>query len=408
MATMGDPKKPLLECKGYCELRNSVVFPNNRGQGMRMEGSGTGHIENNVFYRTYVGLLLGNRGIVVHNAMFDVQPGNCGIVFYSDIHTTSSGIVVKGGGGFNLVLKDNAVAGGPSVGISFIKGNRMHRNNWANNTVHSTDLGIIVKGALNGNPATDRGVLQSFVVWNVRDIGVWVYTSGNEPTIEGGIIANAKIGMLVTGLGPDPTEHLVSLNRINILNTGFIGRTRVNPICGDQTALKLPVIASKGGSITPGQCGPAGGGWHFGIYGPTHPVGSEPAIGGEVRVTGCSFLGYKSDSCGRATVLETLMMGAMNSSDAIPPLFFSRTTIDADSRTHLATLHPPLRQWITTTKCVAMDCDGPKHVIIHDLDGTLTGLGEDSSVLARAEFMHQMRADPTKCVLSFMRPPTQL
>ena len=46
-----------------------------------------------------------------------------------------------------------------------------------------------------------------------------------------------------------------------------------------------------------------------------------------------------------------------------------------------------------------MDCDGPKHVMIHDLDGGLTGLGPDSSVHARAEFMNTRRADATKYTL---------
>ena len=34
-----------------------------------------------------------------------------------------------------------------------------------------------------------------------------------------------------------------------------------------------------------------------------------------------------------------------------------------------------------------MDCDGPKHVMIHDLDGSFLGLGHDASILARAEYM---------------------
>ena len=70
-----------------------------------------------------------------------------------------------------------------------------------------------------------------------------------------------------------------------------------------------------------------------------------------------------------------------------------------------------------------MDCDGPKKVltillylpyllyvlyslyllhllyskvIIHDMDGSLMGLGPDASILARAEFMHQTRKDPSE------------
>ena len=35
-------------------------------------------------------------------------------------------------------------------------------------------------------------------------------------------------------------------------------------------------------------------------------------------------------------------------------------------------------------------------MLIHDLDGSLTGLGPDASILARAEFMHQTRADPSE------------
>ena len=47
-------------------------------------------------------------------------------------------------------------------------------------------------------------------------------------------------------------------------------------------------------------------------------------------------------------------------------------------------------------RCVVMDCDGPKKVMIHDLDGSTTGRGADSSVLARAEFMNERRANPSK------------
>ena len=43
-----------------------------------------------------------------------------------------------------------------------------------------------------------------------------------------------------------------------------------------------------------------------------------------------------------------------------------------------------------------MDCDGPKHVLIHDLDGTLIGQGAGSSIIARAEMMNEYRADSSQ------------
>ena len=36
-------------------------------------------------------------------------------------------------------------------------------------------------------------------------------------------------------------------------------------------------------------------------------------------------------------------------------------------------LHFEVCEWIEPRKCIVMDCDGPKHVVIHDLDGSLTG-----------------------------------
>ena len=110
-----------------------------------------------------------------------------------------------------------------------------------------------------------------------------------------------------------------------------------------------------------------------------------------------------ASSCGKSRVLQTLMKGdgvndpaGQQSSDDVPPIFFSDISIDGPSRTNLAYLPPPHRSWIVPTRCVAMDCDGPKHALIHDLDGSLTGLGADASILARAEFMHQTRADPSE------------
>ena len=35
-------------------------------------------------------------------------------------------------------------------------------------------------------------------------------------------------------------------------------------------------------------------------------------------------------------------------------------------------------------------------MLIRDLDGSLLGLGPDASILARAEFMHQTRSDPSE------------
>ena len=92
-----------------------------------------------------------------------------------------------------------------------------------------------------------------------------------------------------------------------------------------------------------------------------HPTGSNPAMAGEVRVKDVTFYRFK-DHCGHSShVLKTTQEGGMDSSDAVPPHFFSQITLDSASRQTLALLLPPKREWITQSKCVVMDCDGPKH-----------------------------------------------
>lgn len=185
------------------------------------------------------------------------------------------------------------------------------------------------------------------------------------------------------------------MQTVTVENSLFVGRSDGNPSCFRQVGILLPVSASQGYGISPHTCGPLGGSYLRGFYGPEHPTGSNPTIATEVRVTSTTFRNFRFN-CGESFVLETTMRGGTDSHDVVPPLFFSKITIDGASRFNLAHLPPPDKKWIKSTKCVVMDCDGPKHVLIHDLDGTLTGLGPDASVLARAEFMNKLRDDDSK------------
>ena len=118
------------------------------------------------------------------------------------------------------------------------------------------------------------------------------------------------------------------------------------------------------------------------------------------------YLDATAVGCGSSTLLTPLQGGGMNSSDVVHPVFFSGTTIDQDTRSNLAYLPPPQQSWIMPSKCVAMDCDGLKHVLLHDLDGSLTGLGPHASITSRAEFMHERRADTSK--FTFYNIPTKM
>lgn len=49
--------------------------------------------------------------------------------------------------------------------------------------------------------------------------------------------------------------------------------------------------------------------------------------------------------------------------------------------------------WINPSDCIDMDCDGAKHVLIKDLDGTLTG-ASGGSVISKAEY--EWNGDPRR------------
>ena len=380
---------PIVRCRGYCDVRSSVIIPR-RGHAIE---AFSGYFENNVMWESFVGYRVGGTAAVINNVIFGAtsDPGN--EADPGDLADSDTGIQGLDCG-WSMTIIGNAVAGaeGPCIGFSNFC---MFASRFGNNSVHGGAIGFGVKGSVFSRPNEGYGVIQSLTIWRIRIIGIWGYSKSNAPRISNVKIADSSVGFFWGNIGPDSEKHAVKVQSIIIADSLFLGRSINNPLCASQTGILLPVFATQGYSISPGVCGPLGGHWTKGIYGMEHPTGSNPALAGEVRVTGVTFQRF-FDNCGSSTVLMTTMRGGMESSDAVPPHFFSKSTIDAQSRANLALLPNPKQEWIAPSKCVVMDCDGPKHVILHDLDGTLTGLGPDSSIQGRAEYMNELRADTTK------------
>ena len=78
-------------------------------------------------------------------------------------------------------------------------------------------------------------------------------------------------------------------------------------------------------------------------------------------------------------------------SDGQHPHHFEQITLDATSQNSLIKLHKPSEGWIVLDDCVSMDCDGPKHVLLNDVDGSLLGASNGGgngggSIIAKAEY----------------------
>jgi hypothetical protein len=130
---------------------------------------------------------------------------------------------------------------------------------------------------------------------------------------------------------------------------------------------------------------------------------SYPQLFGEVHVTNTALHRYGLPNlCG---VLSHVFENIPTASDANYPHLFSNTTIDESSLQNISLFTPPSRTWITIDDCVAMDCDGPKHVLIHDLDGSLLGIGPNATLTSQAEFMNRYRMNGKPTIYSI---PTKM
>ena len=90
-------------------------------------------------------------------------------------------------------------------------------------------------------------------------------------------------------------------------------------------------------------------------------------------------------------------MHSPSSQDNNPPTFFRQITRTDVPEAHKLYMPPPDPKHINLAGCFTMDCGGFINALWHDVDGTLTGLGAGSSVMARAEDLSPVRsnAQPT-------------
>ena len=369
-------------------MQGCVLQPN-FGHGVQ---AASGHFYDNVVYKPATGFrLMAEQGgaplVARYNAVFSVRERPT--LGYDEF---DSFFLLRG----TPTVEGNAGAGSENMGFNMAQWDNEKFTNNSAHAVQGVGIGWV------GGPVQP---LQDLTLWKVN-IAIWGYVKVSTPTIRNVRLADFTKGVVWGFVGADSEKHEVRLQTLTIADSLFVGRAASQNHCtlGTQVGIMLAIAGTQGFSISPETCGPLGGHWTRGIYGPESPTGSAPAIAAETRVTGVTFHNFDADSgCGKSRVMQPLMKGdgvndpaGQESSDDVPPIFFSDISIDDASRTNLAYLPPPHRSWIVPTRCVAMDCDGPKHALIHDLDGTLTGLGADASILARAEFMHQTRADSSE------------
>lgn len=319
---------------------------------------------------------------------------------------------ILGHGADDTVFTGNVAAGGP-IGVKI---NTAPPVVWADNVVHSAQFGVAVNGHCSDRPVRLRDTL----IYRAWDFALWGHTPAdcNVFEFERLQLVDSTVAMTWAAAGPNSAQHILGDQRIFLRDSLIVGQSHGNSgqcasagstalafswwLDRPQVGILLPIFVTA---------------WHqwpgWGSYGESYAeityanfmASSYPQLFGEVHIERSSILRYGlASGCGNGReshVLENIEAAA----DANYPQFFSNVSIDASSRTNISHFSPPKREWITIDDCVAMDCDGPKHVLVHDLDGSLLGLGANTTLSSQAEFMNRYRMDGKQTVYSI---PTKM
>ena len=307
------------------------------------------------------------------------------------------------------VFSSNAAAGSERIGLKFSATPSKCDGTgavFANNTAHSSLLCM----AVHKSPSETCVEIGNLTVFRCWSYGLWGNTQYDTLRVAQLTVADSKVGFYWGLAGPPGASHQLKdpPKAIELTDSLVLGRSVGNPECSQECidgggtfagCIGRPVHTDNWAwGATRAQAGLLLPAFASGVNGaipkkkPWHKTQvSYPSLANEVKVSRVTFASFAESPCNVQSVV-------LESNDLIPdayfPFFFSQITLDAIAPSaQLIDLHPPSRGWIQISDCVTMDCDGPKHIQILDVDGSLTGNGAGASVLARAEFQNPFRAD---------------
>eukprot|EP00698_Gefionella_okellyi_P011072 TRINITY_DN2904_c0_g2_i1.p1 TRINITY_DN2904_c0_g2~~TRINITY_DN2904_c0_g2_i1.p1 ORF type:complete len:3969 (+),score=910.30 TRINITY_DN2904_c0_g2_i1:483-12389(+) len=365
---------------------------------LRIEQTGGILFQNNVGYRTY------RRMFEVMSTTYNMETyppniinGNVGVfsMFFTTGDSHDSG---KDIGVFYIedgnILTNNIAAGADRIGIVLAGDNCDPNTVWTsyinNNVAHSALMGVNLQQG--GRVCT---ALSGMTAWRNWDFGIFSYPIGNV-SITNALVADNKRGILLNSGSPFEDDIHYSWNvAVNLKDITLIGQSP-NYDCNDAQPRSLwdgiSYTADKPNigliASTFAVCS---------VFGPPHlweEVRCYPQPNGVAFVDGLTLGGWGLDTCGRRSA--ALVNNDM-SPDASPPVRFKRvnilSTVESSS---LVYFYPPKAEWIALKHCVNMDCDGAKHILFKDIDGSLTGVVGGSI---------QSRSDYNVELLSTLIPP---
>ena len=290
----------------------------------------------------------------------------------------------------NLTLLGNAAAGGGKVGFH-VDGEPCDSPivdgtpRWEANVAHSTLHGIHV--------GYDDGLdtclqLSYFTIYSCYHYGIFTY-SRSGVYMENNVLVDNNAALLLNVFSPSALTHETSTKTIVIKNTTIVGAS--SHLTSEDDAV-VPEVSSHSLSFYP-MLAPGGG--HIGIILSSFLSGhgrfpldswpsiiSYPAISGSTTLDGVTFINFTSRYSKRDFALSS---NPLSEDCQHPVLTYNAKLINVDTES-LCYVHKPDIASINPADCVDLDCDGQKHILIKDVDGSLLNKSAGGTIISRAEF----------------------
>ena len=266
-----------------------------------------------------------------------------------------------------------------------------------NNVAHSS-LHCVHTGYRDGNPS-GCSRFNSFTMFGCYHYGLFSYSQAGVQVINSTFINN-KAAIYVSVIGPSSLSHQVGMKTVLIQDTKIISASlrfdcdgdRIRPVIADHKTSHSGIrTLSNGhvGIIIPSFTSGRGGFPKF----PWPTSHNYPAINGMTTISRVSFVNF-GKRC--AEEKDRVIMTSSFSEDANHPVHTEQIVFESDGRFITAEnpqikpeyklfVHESNIRRINPSDCVDMDCDGLKHVLIKDLDGTFSEEGSLRTMVGMAE-----------------------
>ena len=280
------------------------------------------------------------------------------------------------------------------------------------NVAHSTLHGIHM-AFFPGSDGFASGCsrFHGFTIYSCLHYGIFGFSQSGMWITDTALVNN-KAGVHATVIGPPALSHVVGDKEVLIENSVIVSASE--DFTCEQDSI-VPAIASHRASffgLTAPNRGHAGilipsfvsGRGHFPMS-PWFDIISYPAINGLTTIRNVRFANFND----RCDTTDVVLVTNSNSEDANHPVYLHDIQLDSVSPSSKVFNNEPHLSSVNPSDCVDMDCDGLKHVLIKDFDGSFTETNTLSTIISMAEFQWlELGGDPRRGIGDMRIPRTML